>query len=156
MKKLILLLLSLGVVGLASVHDAQGTSPIAAWADCGWMDFLACANNKHKTWADAGGNIFNMHDNCKVCPIGQDCHGSCWPADEDLEVQLAYQSAVEAATQGDVGTLLSLGPSLGRYITYNSDRSAVQLWSCQREFVMASLAVPAEMSGWTEGLQVAQ
>ena len=126
-----------------AVAFVLGPRPVAA-QDCGFYQEFGCAEEvEHWVYSGPLGVIENPHVMCLICIYGP-CHPNCEP-EEDEEVKLAYAAATDAAAEGDVVTLIELLPGLRGHLTYNRDRNAIQLRSCDREFVIASINVPESL-----------
>jgi len=111
----------------------------AAQAHCGFYQQFGCPGpTDHWVAFATEGDLEDPHSTCLIC---FNCHDACIP-DEDEDVQLAYAAAAEAARVGDLEALLGFAPLIPEYLSYNSERSAVQLWSCTGEYPIASLNVP--------------
>jgi hypothetical protein len=65
----------------------------------------------------------------------------CNPAQDNPVLADAYRAAQDAAESGDSQELVALIPRLGPWISVNEKRGALQLLSCDRSAVVASLSL---------------
>lgn len=87
-----------------------------------------------------------FHRNCLYCERSV-CHESCEPEDdEDSDFAAAYAELMRAVRDGDPRKVMDVAPYLSEYVTWNARRNAIQVLSCNRKDLIASLEVGPEMA----------
>lgn len=133
----------LSTVFLSIGFAAFGFTPLAA--QCGNANGLGCSGSGIYHRFDTGEGLESgSQHSCKACPLGQDCHPSCTPSEEEEEVQLAYAEATHAMVNGDLAGLFELQFVLADYLVLNEERGSLQLLSCTKEDVVGSILVTSE------------
>lgn len=136
-----LLVMLFGLVPLVPSDDVHVHPPGEATL-CADMLSFGCENSEHVLLGPSPGGFdgAQAHGDCRECIFGIPCHRGCSVQQtEDEETQLAYEVARQAASIGDVETLLALKSRLDRYILTNTDRGTIQLLSCDRSVVVSNL-----------------
>ncbi len=101
-----------------------------------------CGSGYHWAPLIPSGALEYPHDSCEPdvgeFPIH---YQPCNPAQDDFVLGVAYRAAQHAAEIGDTQELVALIPRLGPWISVNEERHALQLLSCDRSAVVASLSL---------------
>ena len=126
------------LVGVGLVFPTQAVSQINP--TCGVYDVENCDAQWHKV-VEPGEFVINIHYLCGQCLFGQ-CHPYCIPEEEEEDVKLAYAEVMDAAAAGDVERLVALAPRTNGLAFLNVERNAMQVWNCEKTFIVASLSAP--------------
>lgn len=128
--------------------------------DCGYVDVNLCGSGQHSVPGGPPNNRYT-HGACQTCYEGYPCHPTC--LDQDfLSVSrgtiLPRARAAAAAQAGDAYALISLGLVVPNgQVAFNRRRNAVQLLSCDRETVVASITLRSPfLRRLAEGLRSAR
>ena len=126
----------------AFAQDESGGTGLAG--GCGNLNnFCSGGEGTHNTSLGPVGSVFNPHSSCMICSTGvlADCHPSCQvsaiPSKQD-----AYKAILVAAGNHDVLGILRLAGNVEGYVTYNAERKSIQVTSCDKHTVIASIVVP--------------
>lgn len=132
--------------GIKSVEDARRTphTDMESLGVCGWYFFGGCDDGWHKVQGPAPDGYHNLHGDCRLCILG-DCHPTCGVSEEEEDVQLAYERALDALANGRIEALLSGARQIPEYVVVNPERGSVQVMDCRKEFVVGSLLIPDGM-----------
>ena len=125
------------VVTIGSVNapiESSSTAATAAATNCGDLRTL-CGG--HNMLLGPSGSTQDPHSDCRICIDQGGCHSGCNAA--SAEQREDYTRLVAAAEAGDIADLIRAAESAPDYAYYNSDRSAVQVLSCNGTSVIASV-----------------
>ena len=141
MTKLHRILAALAVVSIIGVDGAGAQVTPNATLACG--SYQICSQGQHRVLGPGPGNVTRPHYDCGTCIVG-DCHPACGTAANPAGVEV-YEELLAAAGSGDSDEVLRLAPLAGEYVVFNRERNAVQLWSCSKNAVIASLPVAGSL-----------
>lgn len=130
------------VVMSSSSVVAQSATAAAEEGGCGTIKLCTYMGEAGHSNQGPGGNAKNMHGPCYQCVYG-DCHPSCETASLDAETRSVYAAVLTAAQDGDAHAVLSAVPNADGYVVVNVERMAVQIMSCTKDSILASLPLQA-------------
>lgn len=106
-----------------------------------------CSTGLHKNLGPAPNGLMGLHGGCDWCgPTGDpaDCHDECVVSPEPA-LQLAYETLLRAAREGDIASMLRLAPLTAAHVHYNAERGSLQVMGCDGADVIANFAItPAQ------------
>lgn len=152
-KRILALMLSFALVAAAPAPEGSAAPELADTVQdgpsevCGWYYTSGCSFGWHIVQGPSGSGVMDLHGNCAWCTEGEgryNCHPSCDPMEEDVEVQLAYAEAVDALANDDRLALERLASVIPEYVTFNADRGAIQVLDCRKHLVIGSVSVATE------------
>jgi hypothetical protein len=127
-------------VGLAMLFGVPSVG--SAQTGCGY--WTSCFDgNWHSLPDGAFWGYDDPHFECAYCLVPSGCHYPCAYGFSTPTERKAYLAATEAAARSDVGAILDLAPSTGARVIFNPSRSSLQILSCDKSMIIASLQV-----GW--------
>ena len=141
-----LLVVLIGFVPLAPSNDVDAHSLGETF--CADMLSFGCESSEHVLLGPSPGGFdgTQAHGDCRECFFGIPCHRGCSiQQTEDEETQFAYEEARQAASVGDVESLVALASRLDRYIMTKTNRGTIQLLSCDRSYVIANLPLQSDL-----------
>jgi hypothetical protein len=133
-------LLSAVVFLLAAIAGPSAGQEEGEYDEAGCGDPVPCAGGHFLIKLTSGNYYWGRHYDCRT----GFAHAPCVWVYGDSLMRRAYLAAVDAAKSGDVRAILRLAPAARPYIIYNPERHAVQLLSCSRAAVIASITIVDE------------
>jgi hypothetical protein len=127
------------LAGCAVLVGILTAAPAAAQTEC--KSLLTCEPGHALPDYFFGGNKGNPHLSCLICVGGDptNCHPYCVFTSADPKVQQGFERVVAAASRGAAAEVVVLGRAFKEHVYFNAERGAVQILSCDRMSVLASL-----------------
>ena len=129
------------LVGLVAIC----TSSLEAQVFCGHAVWTGCPNGGHYL-TSLHDDWQNPHLECMICVAGWGlCHPLCsysFDAQTSGSQKTAYEQIIAAARKGDALAVLRLAPAAPQFVQFHERRNAIQVWSCSRDVLIASLTLP--------------
>ncbi|WKW11247.1 hypothetical protein Strain138_000483 [Pseudogemmatithrix spongiicola] len=79
------------------------------------------------------------HGDCRVCLVEGGCHAGCFEVDAGKKVD--YTRMVASAAAMDVQGVIDAAAVAREFALFNSERSSVQILSCDKATIIASIPV---------------
>lgn len=148
-KRIALLGTLAATLALGAATPIRSVLPLLDGGDsamCGYIAYGLCGSPAHQV-APTGDGRRGGHTECMTCVCGgtpcaaENCHGTCSQTFGSAEVRKQYDVAVNASMKGDVETLLRAAKDASGLVTFNADRSAIQVLTCSGTSVISSVPV---------------
>lgn len=136
--KSILTLLVVAVLPLTSAEAPLPQQTVAEGTADGACYKMWWCSGGHYMYDGPSGPYANYHSDCSQCLYGN-CHPGCSPVDAGKKED--YLRMVAAAEHLDVGGVLDAAKAIPEFAFYNVQRASVQVLSCDKGTVIASIPV---------------